>query len=320
MSEICIETKELKKVYNGKLVAVDGLSFNVPKGSLVGFLGPNGAGKSTTIKMLSTILPPTMGSASIMGYDLYKDRKKIRELIGVCPQELVFWDKLTARENIHLIARMHKMKRSDYKEKTDELLGRMNLLNRADDLSNTFSGGMKRRLNVLMAVIHDPEVFFFDEPSAGLDPQSRRVVWDFIKDFEKEKKTVILTTHNMEEADDLSDQLLIIDHGKIIAEGSPQELKGKIGVGDIIEFRLIQEELKMRDEIVSFLNNQSDILWSRSLGKERITFSSLDGLRKISGFYEKIESSFKIKMRDLVVRQNTLEDVFINLTGNTLRD
>src|SRR6056297_3631343 len=241
MDEFSIETFNLTKIYGNELKAVDNLNLSIPKGELFGFLGPNGAGKSTTIKMLSTILTPTAGTAKILGYDIREERDKVRELIGVCPQDLVFWEKLTARENIYLIAQMHNLHPADYKDKTDDLLGKMKLLERGDDQARTFSGGMKRRLNVLMAVIHEPEVIFFDEPTAGLDPQSRRVVWDFTRDFEKENKTVILTTHNMEEADDLSEELVIIDRGKIIAQGSPKELKGKVGKGDIIEFHLNSE-------------------------------------------------------------------------------
>lgn len=318
ISNTCIETINLTKQF-GKVSAVDKINLKISKGKIFGFLGPNGAGKSTTIRMLSTILPPTEGTATICGFDLHKNRNKIRELIGVCPQDLIMYELLTARENIHLIAKMHKIPPKVYKKRTDELLTKMNLLDRADEKVKGYSGGMKRRVNILMAVIHDPEIIFFDEPSAGLDPQSRRVVWDFIKDFEKEDKTVILTTHNMEEADDLSDELVIIDHGKIIAQGSPQELKGKVGEGDVIEFRLMGEELHKREQIVDYLNKKESVLWAKELGKERISFSALDGLRKISEFYEQIDQSFNVQLRDLVIRQNTLEDVFLDLTGRALR-
>ncbi|MHA1915908.1 MAG: ABC transporter ATP-binding protein, partial [Promethearchaeota archaeon] len=225
--ETAIETQNLKKYFN-EIHAVDGIDFQIPKGSLYGVLGPNGAGKTTTIRMLSTILHPTSGDATVLGFDIKKEAREIRKRIGVCPQELVLYPRLTARENIHLIAQMHGLKKKDYKEKTDDLLGKMNLLDRANSLVKGFSGGMQRRVNVLMAVIHEPELLFFDEPTAGLDPQSRRVVWDFIKNFQEKGATIILTTHNMEEADDLSDELIIIDQGKIIAQGTPDELKGRL--------------------------------------------------------------------------------------------
>ncbi|MHA1584682.1 MAG: ABC transporter ATP-binding protein [Promethearchaeota archaeon] len=317
--EYGIEINNLTKYFNG-LTAVDHIDLQIPKGHLFGLLGPNGAGKSTMINILSTVLKPTEGNVSILGFDLKSQRNKIRELIGVCPQDSVMYDYLSARENIELIAKMHKLHRSDYRERIDDLLGQMNLLNRANDLVRTFSGGMKRRVNVLMAVVHNPEVIFFDEPSAGLDPQSRRVVWDFIKDFEKDNKTIILTTHNMEEADDLSEELAIIDHGKVIAQGTPQNLKGKRGKGDIIEFRLKSENLERRENIIQALNSNLDVNWVKPLGKERICFNAFNGLRKISGFYEWLNSSQNIIMQDLVIRQNTLEDVFLDLTGRDLRD
>ena len=203
---------------------------------------------------------------------------------------------------------------NDYKEKTDNLLGRMNLLERADSLVKTYSGGMKRRVNVLMAVIHDPEIVIFDEPTAGLDPQSRRVVWDFIRDFQKKNATIILTTHNMEEADDLSDELIIIDNGKIIAQGTPKELKGKLGKGDVIEFK-VKEQVN-REEVIPRLEKLDFVKWVKPVGKRRIILNGLDGLRRINEIIDAVE----VKMLDISIRKNTLEDVFIDLTGRRLRD
>jgi ABC-2 type transport system ATP-binding protein len=311
--ELAIETKNLKKHF-GDIHAVDGIDLKVPKGTLFGFLGPNGAGKTTTISMLSTILPPTSGEATILGNDIHKDANKIKEIIGVCPQEIVVYERLSARENINLIAKMHGLKKTDYKQKTDDLLGRMNLLDRADSLVKTYSGGMKRRVNVLMAVIHDPEIVVFDEPTAGLDPQSRRVVWDFIRDFQKKNATIILTTHNMEEADDLSDELIIIDYGKIIAQGTPKELKGKLGKGDVIEFK-VKEQVN-REATIERLKKLDFVKWVKPVGKRRIILNGLDGLRRINEIIDAVE----VKMLDISIRKNTLEDVFIDLTGRRLRD
>ena len=311
--DLAIETNNLKKYFDG-IHAVDGIDLKIPKGSLYGVLGPNGAGKTTTIRILSTILSPTSGEAKVLGFDVKKEVSEIKKRIGLCPQELVFYPRLNARENIHLIAQMHGMSKADYKERTDDLLGKMNLLDRSKSLVKTFSGGMKRRLNVLMAVIHEPELLFFDEPTAGLDPQSRRVVWDFIKDFQEKKCTIILTTHNMEEADDLSDELVIIDHGKIIAQGTPNELKGKLGEGDILEFKVAQENL--REEIIERAKKLDFVRWGKIVGRHRILLNALDGLRRVSEIMDTIE----VKMEDISVRQNTLEDVFIDLTGRRLRD
>jgi ABC-2 type transport system ATP-binding protein len=311
--ENAIETQNLKKHFN-EIHAVDGIDIKIPKGSLYGVLGPNGAGKTTTIRMLSTVLHPTSGDAKVLGFDIKKEAHEIRKRIGVCPQELVLYPRLTARENIHLIAQMHGLTKKDYKEKTDDLLGKMNLMERANSLVKGFSGGMQRRVNVLMAVIHEPELLFFDEPTAGLDPQSRRVVWDFIKDFQEKGSTIILTTHNMEEADDLSDELIIIDQGKIIAQGTPDELKGRLGEGDILEFKV--KEIDQRDEIIERAVKLDFVQWGKSLGKHRIVINALDGLRRVSEIMDQI----KVKMEDISVRKNTLEDVFIDLTGRRLRD
>ncbi len=311
--EYAIETSDLKKHF-GKIQAVDGIDLKIPKGSLYGVLGPNGAGKSTTIRILSGILYPTNGEVTVLGMDLKKNGYALKRKIGVCPQELVVYPRLSARENIHLIAQMHGLSRKDYKERTDDLLGRMNLLERANDLSKTFSGGMKRRLNVLMAVIHEPELIFFDEPTAGLDPQSRRVVWDFIKGFQANDSTIILTTHNMEEADDLSDELVIIDYGKIITQGTPSELKGKLGEGDNIEFKVSNPEF--RAELIERIKTLDFVRWGKAIGKQRIVLNALDGLRRISEIMDVV----KVEMKDISVRENTLEDVFIDLTGRRLRN
>ncbi len=310
---LAIETKNLTKFY-GEIHAVDGIDLTIPTGKLFGFLGPNGAGKTTTISILSTVLPPTSGEATVLGFNLEKQARLIKERIGVCPQDLVLYPRLTARENIHLIAQMHGLAKTDYKERTDELLGQMNLLERADSLTKTFSGGMKRRVNVLMAVIHEPELLFFDEPTAGLDPQSRRAVWDFIKTFQEKECTILLTTHNMEEADDLSDELVIIDQGKIIAQGTPSELKGKLGEGDVIEFKVEQEV--DRPKVTERVKSLDFVQWVKHVGKKRIVLNGLDGLRRISEIIDTVQ----VKMLDISIRENTLEDVFIDLTGRRLRD
>ncbi|MFX1275372.1 MAG: ABC transporter ATP-binding protein [Promethearchaeota archaeon] len=314
MIQYIIETRKLTKYYGKSIRAVNGINLRIPKGALFTFLGPNGAGKSTTISMLTTILPPTKGTAIISGFDIRKHTKKIRQIIGVCPQELSIYDNLTARENIYLIAKMHKMRKRDYVERTDELLGKMGLTDRANDKVKKFSYGMKRRVNVLMAVVHDPEIIFFDEPSTSLDPQSRRVVWDFIKEFQNKNKTIILTTHNMEEADVLSNNLVIIDHGRIIAAGTPEELKGTLGRGDIINFRI--NSYMRSDEVIPRIQMLDFIDSVYKIDDKRIELRALDGLRRIS----EIMDAVQVKMLDITIRRNSLEDVFINLTGRSLRD
>ena len=310
---LAVETHDLKK-YFGEIKAVDGIDLEISKGTLFGFLGPNGAGKTTTLSILSTMLPKTSGKVTILGFDIEKQANEIRKRIGICPQDLVMYPRLTARENVHLIAQMHGILRADYKGRTDELLGQMNLLERANSLAKTFSGGMKRRLNVLMAVIHEPELLFLDEPSAGLDPQSRHVVWDFIKGFQKQNATIILTTHDMAEADDLSDELVIIDHGKIIEKGKPKDLKNRLGEGDIVEFKVA--EIDLRDEIVERIKQLDFVKWAQVFGKQMIKLNALGGLKRISEIMDAVE----VKMLDIGVHENTLEDVFIDLTGRELRE
>ncbi|MFX1398807.1 MAG: ABC transporter ATP-binding protein [Promethearchaeota archaeon] len=310
-----VETFDLKKKY-GEIQAVDGINLKIPEGELFSLLGPNGAGKTTTISLLSTILNPTSGIARIFGYDLKKDSTRIKSLIGICPQELVLYDRLTARENIHLIAQMHDLSKKDYKERTDELLGKMNLLDRGDDLVKKYSGGMKRRVNILMAIIHEPKLIILDEPSAGLDPQSRRVVWDLIDELQKKNRTILLTTHLMEEADELSDRIAIIDHGRIITEGTPKELKGSLGEGDTIEFKIDDELVDKRNEIVDKIKSLDFVQWAKISDKARIVFNGYDGLRRIS----EVMDAIQVKMHEISIRNNTLENVFLYLTGRRLRD
>ncbi len=310
-----IEIIDLKKEF-GNILAVNGLSFNVSQGSLFGLLGPNGAGKTTTISIISTILPPTSGAVKIFGRDLRKETNKIKSMIGICPQELALFERLTARENIHLIAQMHGLSKIDYKEKTDDLLGKMNLLERCDDLVKKYSGGMKQRVNILMAIVHEPQLIILDEPSAGLDPQSRRAIWDLIKEYQKKGCTILLTTHSMEEADELSDQLAIIDHGKVIAKGTPKELKGRLGNGDIIEFKVKEEFVDRRHEIVEKLKTFDFVQWVKILGKSGIVLNAFNSSKRISELMDTIHS----KVNDISIRNNSLEEVFLDLTGRRLRD
>jgi len=215
--------------------AVDGLSLEVQRGELFGLLGPNGAGKTTTINILCGLLQPTSGSANVNGYDVQKDPERIKELIGVCPQDTAVFSYLTGRENVELFGNLHAMPKEKLKKNADDLLDRMGLLEDAKRSVKKYSGGMRRRINLIMALVHDPEIAFLDEPTVAMDPQSRHAVWDFIRGLKKRNKTVILTTHYMEEAEELCDRVGIIDHGKLIALGSPRELKETYGAKDLEE-------------------------------------------------------------------------------------
>ncbi len=234
MTDAAIEVKDLEKRF-GETMALQGLTLEVGRGELFGLLGPNGAGKSTTINILSGLLEPTAGVARVGGHALPKEARAVKEIIGVCPQEFGVFPYLTGRENVLLFGDLAGVPRRELKARADELLKRMGLDGEADRRVRGYSGGMKRRISVVTALIGDPEIAFLDEPTTGLDPQSRRAVWDFILTLKQRQRTVILTTHYMEEAEVLCDRVAIIDHGSLIALGTPAELKAQNGAKDLEE-------------------------------------------------------------------------------------
>jgi len=231
------------------VTAVDGLSLTVEKGELFGFLGPNGSGKTTTINMLCGLLEPTTGSAKICGYDIRKETNNVKELIGVSPQETAVYPALTGKENIELFASLHTMPKEKLRRNVDELLKKLSLQDQSKRRAGKYSGGMMRRINLAMALVHDPEIAFLDEPTVGMDPQSRQAVWDFIRELKTRNKTVLLTTHYMEEAEGLCDRIGIIDHGKLIALGTPQQLKRQFNSKNLEEVFLQLTGRRIREEI-----------------------------------------------------------------------
>ena len=228
-----IQINNLFKRFVG-VTAVDGLSLNIKEGEIFGLLGPNGAGKSTTINILSGILQPTSGSAFVGGYDITVDPDNVKRLIGVCPQHSAYYKYLTGRENIKLFGDLHGMPKALIKERSNHLIEKIGLEEAADRKSSSYSGGMVRRINLAMALINDPEIAFLDEPTVSMDPQSRRATWGFIEEFRQSGKTVILTTHYIEEAEELADRVGIIDHGMLIALDTPQALM-EVNGGDNLE-------------------------------------------------------------------------------------
>lgn len=245
-SEIHIEnlTKKFEDV-----TAVDNLSLEIEKGELFGLLGPNGAGKTTVIKTLCGLLQPTSGSIWVGGVDVQKEAAKVKELIGVCPQDTAAYPFLSGRENVELFGNLHTMPKEKLKKNIEELFEKMSLREDAGRRLGKYSGGMKRRINLIMALVHDPEIAFLDEPTVAMDPQSRHAVWDFIKELKQRGKTIILTTHYMEEADELCDRIGIIDHGKLIALGSPKQLKDKFQAKDLEEVFIGLTGRKIREEM-----------------------------------------------------------------------
>jgi ABC-2 type transport system ATP-binding protein len=247
MNESAIEMEHLAKKYQD-VTALDNLSLQVGKGELFGLLGPNGAGKTTTINILCGLLKPSSGKASICGYDVQKDTSKVKELLGVCIQETAIYPYLTGAENIDLFGNLHTMDKATKKTRQSMLLKKMGLTEDAKRKAAKYSGGMKRRLSLILALIHDPQVIFLDEPTVAMDPQSRRAVWDLIQELKTQNKTIILTTHYMEEAEELCDRVGIIDHGKLIALGTPKDLIAKNNVKNLEEVFIILTGRNMREE------------------------------------------------------------------------
>lgn len=311
MPEIALQTRGLSKNY-GTLTAVSDLNLEVYEGEVFGFLGPNGAGKTTSINMMCGLLKPNSGEVLIHGTTL-DSRSDIQQRVGVCPQSIILWNSLTCIEQLIFIGEMYDLPARVARVRAEHLLEVMQLAEKRDQLAKTLSGGMQRRLNLIMALVHDPEILVLDEPEAGLDPQSRVLVRDYIKSLAR-KKTIILTTHNMDEADRLADRVAIIDHGQLLALGTPDELKARVGQGDVLEFTMI--EPGMADRYLSLLSplcanitTNADNLILRSRGIVELLPKILEILRQN-----------ELHPEDLRLRQNSLEDVFITLTGRRLRE
>jgi len=248
MNESAIVIKNLGKKFED-ITAVDDLNLQISKGELFGLLGPNGAGKTTTINILCGLMKPTTGIAKVGGYDVQKETAKVKELIGVCPQETAVYGYLTGEENVDLFGNLHTMDKNILKARRAMLLNKMGLTADAKRKAEKYSGGMKRRLSLILALIHDPEIAFLDEPTVAMDPQSRHAVWDFVKEIKKQNKTIILTTHYMEEAEELCDRVGIIDHGKLIGLDTPRELISKNNVKNLEEVFISLTGRKIREEM-----------------------------------------------------------------------
>ncbi len=304
-----IKIEGLRKKF-GDLYAVDGLSFDIFRKEVFGLLGPNGAGKTTTIRMICGLLPPSAGKISFMNHP-EKDRKS---LIGYCPQENIFYPKLTCMEQLVFIGQMVGLASKNVKIKAIELLSRMGLGDKTHVVANHLSGGMKRRLNICLALIHNPEILILDEPEAGLDPQSRILVRDFIKELSLEK-TIILTTHNMDEADRLSDRIAIMDHGKLLLLDTPKNLKRTIGEGDILEFVI---ENRNEDVLKKFVGDLALLSIHVIINPESVIIKHSNGIEQLATI-KNIAETNGLLITEIKLRENTLEDVFIHLTGRSLR-
>jgi ABC-2 type transport system ATP-binding protein len=296
------------------LVAVDCVSFTVPEGELFGLLGPNGAGKTTIINMLITLLPPTSGTAEVTGYDVVRDKDQVRRHIGIVFQEPALDKDLTGYENLDFHAMMYGVPAEERKVRIREVLELVELQDKADVLVQNYSGGMKRRLEIARGFIHHPKVLFLDEPTLGLDAQTRRKIWDYIRRMNKEEGvTIILTTHYMEEADYLSDRVAIMDHGKFVAIDKPSILKDTMG-GDVITLELEGEN----GELVRLL--QAEPWVRRVTGHDsQVTLTVEMGEQKVPEVIG-LAGRHGIHVRSVNLRRPSLEDVFLHFTGTTMRE
>jgi ABC-2 type transport system ATP-binding protein len=310
---MAIECRDLRKTYDGKVEAVRGLNLEIHTGECFGLLGPNGAGKTTTIEILEGLLPPTSGRVSILGHSWQENEREMREWLGISLQETRLSEKLTVRETIELFASFYREPRS-----SDEVLEQLQLTEKADSWVGKLSGGQRQRLAVATALVCNPKILFLDEPTTGLDPQSRRQLWDIIRAFQRDGGTVLLTTHYMDEAERLCDRLAIVDHGQVIAEGSPADLIERLGGHHVVEFavssngsgsaRILNETWRTLPSVESV--RDEDGLIALSVKEPHLAIPALlDAVQKQGRALE-----------HLTTRQASLEDVFVRLTGRHLRE
>jgi ABC-2 type transport system ATP-binding protein len=312
MEEV-IRAENLTKVFNKNIIAVDHINFSVYEGEIFGFLGPNGAGKTTTINMLTTVLKPTEGTASILGFDIVKQANEVRKVIGVVPQEYTADEDLTGYENIMLCADLYGVPRDIARKRALELLELVNLIEFKDKRVETYSGGMRRRLELACGLINRPKILFLDEPTLGLDVQTRAAIWDYIRHLKEEyDMTIFMTTHYLEEADALCNRIAIIDHGKIIANGSPNELKDSLG-GDIITIT-IKENVDVTD-IISSIEKVKEVKKENNTYRIKAESGEVTAPIIIEALRQKGYTILRLS-----VSEPTLNEVYLEYTGRAIRD
>ena len=316
-----VEVEGLRKVYPDGTEAVRGIDFAVAEGEFFGFLGPNGAGKSTTIKVLITLLPPSSGHATIAGFQLGRDNRKIREVIGYAAQDVSVDEDLTGRENLILSGRLYHLSHRDAERRADELLQVIELTDAANRRAGFYSGGMRRRLDLAQALMHRPRLLFLDEPTTGLDPQNRRAMWDELARLNREGTTIFLTTQYMEEADTLCQRLAVIDHGAIVSEGSPSGLKAQLG-GEVLTLSFPTEDPEALRGLISrgaeALRRLAGLAEVREADRTVIADLS-NGSREVLPEALRALEHAGVDAR-IAVSTPTLDDVFIKLTGHALRE
>jgi ABC-2 type transport system ATP-binding protein len=315
MTNSILTTKDLRKSY-GSLEAVKGISFSVLRGEIFSLLGPNGAGKTTTISMLSCLLEPSGGTAVIDNHAIPQESSQVRQVIGIVPQEIALYEDLTARQNLTFWGHMYDMGGKALKARIDEVLEQVNLTDRAGDKVKSFSGGMKRRINIAAGLLHKPQLLFMDEPTVGIDPQSRRRILEMVKELRDQGMTVLYTTHYMEEAEELSDRVGIIDNGKLIALGTQDELKKLVGEQETV--RLHFGEGHQANGDVTLFTEIEGVLTTTAVNDQLVL--SVNEATAVLPAVVAQASKLNLQIRSIDIEEPNLEAVFLHLTGRGLRD
>ena len=309
---VMIKTEDLTKIYNGKFTAVDKLNIEIEEGEIYGLLGPNGAGKTTTINMLVTRIAPTSGSAIVGGFDIVKNSLKVRKTIGVVPQDLTTDEDLSGYENLMMVSQFYDVPKHEAVEQIEKLLKLVNLEDSAGKLVKQYSGGMRKRLELIAGLVHDPKILFLDEPTLGLDVTTRSQMWKYVREIqERLDVTIILTSHYLEEVDALANRISIIDHGKVLVTGTSEELKAKLK-GDIIQmtFKSQEEAEKMK--------NYPHLVASKDSGPNSVRLTVQDSDVELPGVISYISSN-GLSVTRMTVQKPSLDDVFLEYTGKEIR-
>ncbi len=316
-----VQTSQLTKIYPGNIRAVDGIDFEIAEGEIFGFLGPNGAGKTTTIKMLNTLILPTSGTATVVGYDVAKKPSEVRRNVGYVSQDVGIDEHATGRENLTLYGHFYRLDGKTIKHRVKELFEMVELTDYADKFASTYSGGMRKRLDLAMGLLHQPRLIFLDEPTTGLDPQTRNHIWSYIHSLSRQMGiTIFLTTHYMEEADQLADRIAIIDHGKIITIGTPGELKQSIG-GDVVT---LSNRFSANEERETFVKRTQSLLSGKPFVLEMQPIEEglavyVDNGESAAPAILSLLAGEGVEVQTLSVSRPSLDDVFLKYTGRTMR-